>query len=180
MRPVGLSVGLGDTVSGAVPADGDRDRDGLSDGEPAEELTGGEDSEDGEGDEDSEEEGEEEDGEGEGEGEGEVEVEEETEGEGEGVGGAVFGLGVGVGVGVAGGCVGRSPCPESPRGRAIHPWSWWSYSTKTFTIVIDGATTTTFAGRYPGQAPPVKRGVPDWACGRVRGLPQAQRTRGTP
>ncbi|QZZ31948.1 hypothetical protein A7X85_42135 [Streptomyces sp. ST1015] len=96
-----------------------------------------------------------------------------TDGEGEGVG-------VGVGVGVAGGVVGRSPWPESPRGRAIQPWSWWSYSTKMLMTVTEGATTTTFDDRYAGQESPVGRGAPDWAWARVRGLPQAQRTRGTP
>ena len=182
MRP----VGLGATVSGVISTgeseidgdetdgaeiDGDRDKDSdgdgdgdrLVEGEPAEGLTGDEDSVDGEGD-----------GDGDGDGDSEGEPEGEDEGEGEVVLGLALGLvlglvlplvlGLGEGVGVGGGLggvVGRSPCPESPRGRAIHPWSRWSYNTKMFTIVTEGATTTTFPDRYPAHESPVARGVPD-------------------
>jgi hypothetical protein len=43
-----------------------------------------------------------------------------------------------------------------------------------------GVTTTTFCGRYDDQVSPVRFGVVCWATGGDSGLPQAQRTRGTP
>lgn len=43
-----------------------------------------------------------------------------------------------------------------------------------------GVTTTTFEGRYDDQGLPTSFGVVLCATGGVNGLPQAQRTRGTP
>lgn len=48
------------------------------------------------------------------------------------------------------------------------------------TTVGAGVTTTTFEGRYDDQRVPTSFGVLFWATGGVSGLPQAQRTRGTP
>lgn len=43
-----------------------------------------------------------------------------------------------------------------------------------------GVTTITLEGRYEGQRGPTSFGVLFWATGAFSGLPQAQRTRGTP
>jgi hypothetical protein len=48
------------------------------------------------------------------------------------------------------------------------------------TTVGAGVTTTTFEGRYDGQGWPTSFGVLFCATGGFSGLPQAQRTRGTP
>lgn len=81
--------------------------------------------------------------------------------------------------GGGGGGVGWSLRPWSPCFRANQLSSFGSYTTKTFTTVTDGATTITWSELYPCHAVPVVRGV-FCATGSVSGLPQAQRTRGTP
>jgi hypothetical protein len=43
-----------------------------------------------------------------------------------------------------------------------------------------GVTTTTLEGRYADHGVPTSFGVVFWATGGANGLPQAQRTRGTP
>jgi hypothetical protein len=52
--------------------------------------------------------------------------------------------------------------------------------TNTLMIVVEGATTTTFCVRYDGHESPVGFGVLCCATGASSGLPQPQRTRGTP
>lgn len=97
---------------------------------------------------------------------GDVEVEVDGDFEGDPVGGG-------------GGGVGLSFLPWSPCCRANQLSFWGSYTTKTFTTVTEGATTTTWSLLYPCQGVPVVRG--DFcATGSVSGLPQAQRTLGTP
>lgn len=96
-----------------------------------------------------------------------VDGEEDADVDGETVGGG------------GGGGAGLSCLPVSPCFRANQPSSWGSYTTKTFTIVTEGDTTTTCWELYPCHGVPVVRG--DFcATGPVSGLPQAQRTRGTP
>ena len=45
---------------------------------------------------------------------------------------------------------------------------------------VERSITTTFCGRYDGQESPFGSGVVFSATGGFSGLPQAQRTRGTP
>ena len=101
-----------------------------------------------------------------GEVDGDVEVEDEVDADGVGVG--------------AGGVVGWSCRPlVSPGCRAIQRSVCGSTMTKTLITVTEGLTTTTLLGRKPGQAAPTCFGA-RCATGGVSGLPQAQRTRGTP
>ncbi|KOV96588.1 hypothetical protein ADL04_17105 [Streptomyces sp. NRRL B-3648] len=48
------------------------------------------------------------------------------------------------------------------------------------TITGAGCTTTTFVGWNEDQRRPTTRGAVCWATGSFSGLPQAQRSRGTP
>ena len=106
-----------------------------------------------------------------GETEGDVEAEVDADVDGD-TGGDVVGGG-------GGGGVGLSCRPVSPCFRANQSSLSGSYTTKMFTMVTDGATTTTWEELYPCQGVPVVCGA-FWATGPVSGLPHAQRTRGTP
>lgn len=82
--------------------------------------------------------------------------------------------------GCAGGCVFSSWRPVSPLCRAIHSSLSGSKMTNTLTIVVEGAMTTTFCGRYDGHLVPTGLGVVFCWTGASRGFPHAQRARGTP
>lgn len=84
------------------------------------------------------------------------------------------------GSGFFGGAVFLSLPPVPPAGRSNQSSFSPSKTTNSLTGCGAGATTTSFPGRYPGQASPVRFGVPFSSLGSWSGLPQAQRTVGTP
>jgi hypothetical protein len=105
---------------------------------------------------------------------GEVDGDDEVEVEGD-VDAEVEGRAVGGG----GGGVGLSWRPVSPCFRANHLSSSESCTTKTFTTVFEGATTTIREVLNPCHGVPLVRGS-FCATGSVSGFPQAQRTLGSP
>ena len=78
---------------------------------------------------------------------------------------------------------GSSASPSVPDGRvnttSVERSSTISVTTKT-SMFVTTVTRVMFAGEKPDQRVPVNVGAEDVARGSSRGLPQAQRTRGTP